>query len=436
MAEILISVAVKVAEYLVAPIVRPLGYLFNYCSNLDKLKEQVEKMGDARGRLQRDVDEANRQGDEIEPAVQKWLTSTEKIIKTAKELIEDEKAANTSCFNLKLRYQRSRQAKKQSGDIGGRGIGKSSPLKLKFAKNKTVLVILDDIWEELSLENIGIPFGDAHEGCKVLLTSRKQGVLSRKMGTQKNFHVQHLCEEEAWSLFKKTADRHRYAYEWPGVFFGYNDENKPVRMHDVVGDVARAIAAKDPHRFVVIKEALGLEEWQRKEEFRNCSRISLQCRDFRELPERLDTKHVLYELDFLQLKRLRISDCPGIQYIVNSMKGVPSYRALPILEELYIKDLGNMDAVCYGPIPEGSFGKLRSLDVFDCKRLKSFILLPMEQGRDGSVLPGMGSLDSTRDFSSTGTSATQELCTSDVPTPFFNEEYALPHKFYHFPFLF
>ena len=66
-------------------------------------------------------------------------------------------------------------------------------------------MILDDIWEELSLEHIGIPYGDARRGCKVLLTSRKQGVLSRKMGTQKNFHVQHLCEEEAWSLFKKTA---------------------------------------------------------------------------------------------------------------------------------------------------------------------------------------------------------------------------------------
>ncbi|XP_034708970.1 disease resistance protein At4g27190-like [Vitis riparia] len=680
--------------------------------------------------------------------------------------------------------------------------GRAARLSKSLQKNKTVLVILDDIWEELSLENIGIPHGDAHRGCKVLLTSRKQGVLSRKMGTQKNFRVQHLCEEEAWSLFKKTAgdsveqlksiaikvlgecdglpvaivtvakalkgesdeavwnnallelensaainmedvhekvysclelsynhlkgdevkrlfllcgmlgygdisldqllnyvmgldlfehvssleqirnklvtlvkilkdssllldaedNRYRYAHEWPGVFFGYNDENKFVKMHDVVGDVARAIAAKDPHRFVVIKEALGLEELQRKEEFRNCSRISLQCGDLRELPERLvcskleffllngngpslripntffqetellkvldlsathltplpsslgflsnlrtlrvyrytlqdmaligelkklqvlsfafceierlpkefmqltdlraldlsdcshlevipqnvisslsrlehlclaksftkwgaegfgsgesnnaclselnnlsnlktlcieirdpnllskdlvfekltryaisvseleyylynrsprrlelrgvnkprlldcfsklfktvedlvlagleDTKHVLNEFDtddFLQLKRLVISCCPGIQYIVDSTKGVPSHSALPILEELEIYDLKNMDAVCYGPIPEGSFGKLRSLEVSGCTRLKSFISLPMEQGRDGWVLPEMGSLDSTRDFSSTGSSATQELSRSDVPTPFFNEQVTLP----------
>ncbi|KAL6311681.1 hypothetical protein AAG906_007427 [Vitis piasezkii] len=125
--------------------------------------------------------------------------------------------------------------------------------------------------------------------------------------------------------------------------------------------------------------------------------------------------------DFLQLKRLVIRDCPGIQYIVDSTKGVPSHSALPILEELVIVGLDDMDAVC-GPIPEGSFGKLRSLTMRACKRLKSFISLPMEQGRDGSVLREMGSLDSTRDFSSTGSSATQELSRSDVPTPFFNEQ--------------
>ena len=914
MAAILMSaaanVAGKVAGYLVDPIVRQLGYLFNYRSNLDELVEQVERLGNARERLQHDVDEANRQGDDIENDVRDWLTRTEEIIQRARELIQDENAENTSClcFNLKLGYQRSRQAKELSEDIGELqeennftrvsyrpplqgiwsprlrdceplvsrasilnrimealrnddirmigvwgmgGVGKTTLanqvaknaeedklfekvvmalnisqipnvtkiqediagiLGLKFEqegelerahrlrrslnKHKTVLVILDDIWGELLLEKIGIPCGDAQRGCKVLLTSRSQGLLSRSMGTQINFHVQHLCEEEAWSLFKKTAGdsveqlksiaikvlrecdglpvaivtvakalkgesgeavwnnallelensapaniedvddkvykclqlsydhlkseevkrlfllcgmlgygdismdqllkcgmgldlfehvssleqitnklvtlvkilkdssllldvENKHFFEWPGVFFGYNYENRFVRMHDVVGDVAIAIAAEGPHRFVVIKEALGLEELQRKEEFRNCSRISLNCKNLHELPQRLvcprleffvlnsdaeslgipdpffegtellkvldlsnvcltrlpsslgflsnlrtlrvyrctfediavigelkklqvlsfasceierlpkefmqltdlraldlwdcsdlevipqnvissvsrlehlclvksftkwgaegfgsgesnnaclselnnlsylktlyieitvpnllskdlvfekltryvisvysipgyvdhnrsartlklwrvnkpclvdcfsklfktvevlelhdleDTKHVLYEFDtddFLQLKHLVIGNCPGIQYIVDSTKGVPSHSALPILEELRLGNLYNMDAVCYGPIPEGSFGKLRSLLVIGCKRLKSFISLPMEQGKNGSVLPEMGSLDSTRDFSSTGSSATQELCTSDVPTPFFNEQ--------------
>eukprot|EP00261_Vitis_vinifera_P039659 XP_019080902.1 PREDICTED: probable disease resistance protein At4g27220 isoform X2 [Vitis vinifera] len=900
MAAILMSaaanVAGKVAGYLVDPIVRQLGYLFNYRSNLDELVEQVERLGNARERLQHDVDEANRQGDDIENDVRDWLTRTEEIIQRARELIQDENAENTSClcFNLKLGYQRSRQAKELSEDIGELqeennftrvsyrpplqgiwsprlrdceplvsrasilnrimealrnddirmigvwgmgGVGKTTLanqvaknaeedklfekvvmalnisqipnvtkiqediagiLGLKFEqegelerahrlrrslnKHKTVLVILDDIWGELLLEKIGIPCGDAQRGCKVLLTSRSQGLLSRSMGTQINFHVQHLCEEEAWSLFKKTAGdsveqlksiaikvlrecdglpvaivtvakalkgesgeavwnnallelensapaniedvddkvykclqlsydhlkseevkrlfllcgmlgygdismdqllkcgmgldlfehvssleqitnklvtlvkilkdssllldvENKHFFEWPGVFFGYNYENRFVRMHDVVGDVARAIAAEGPHRFVVIKEALGLEELQRKEEFRNCSRISLNCKNLHELPQRLVcprleffvlnsdaeslgipdpffegtellkvldlsnvcltrlpsslgflsnlrtlrvyrctfediavigelkklqvlsfesckikrlpkefmqltdlraldlwdcsdlevipqnvissvsrlehlclvksftkwgaegfgsgesnnaclselnnlsylktlcieitdpnllsadlvfeklTRYVIsvdpeadcvvdyhnrsartlklwrvnkpclvdcfsklfktvedltlfkldYELDtkgFLQLKYLSIIRCPGIQYIVDSI-----HSAFPILETLFISGLQNMDAVCCGPIPEGSFGKLRSLTVKYCMRLKSFISLPREQGRDRWVNRQMGSLDLTRDFIFTGT---------DVPTPFFNEQVTLP----------
>ena len=600
MADIVISVVAKVAEYLVAPIGRQLGYLYNYRSNLDKLEEQVEKLGDARGRLQRDVDEADRQGDEIEPDVQKWLTRTEGIIQKAKELIEDEKAANTSCFNLKSRYQRSRQAKKQSGDIGQiqeskfdrvsyrlppqgiwsarlrdcqalesrasilneimealrnddirmigvwgmGGVGKTTLanqvaekaeedklfekvvmakisqipnvtniqediagiLGLKFGQegelarahrlrqslnnHKTVLVILDDIWEELRLEKIGIPYGDAHRGCKVLLTSRSRGVLSGQMGTEKIFHVRHLHEEEAWSLFKETAgdpvdelksiaiqvarecaglpiaivtvakalkfqsnymwsnallalqrsaamkidgvpdkayaclkfsydylegdevkllfllcgmlgygdismdqllkygigldlfedvftdvtsleqtrnkllalvkilkdssllldaeDRNLLGVGGPGVFLGDNYENRFVRMHDVVGDVARAIAAKDPHRFVVIKEARGLEAWQKKE-FRNFRRISLQCRDPRELPERL----VCSKLEFFLLNgdddSLRIPDT--------------------FFEKTELLKVLDLSATHFTPLPSslGFLSNLRTLRVYKCK---------------------------------------------------------------------
>ncbi|WKA02941.1 hypothetical protein VitviT2T_021087 [Vitis vinifera] len=607
MAAILMSVAAnvagKVAGYLVDPIVRPLGYLFNYRSNLDELAKQVERLGNARERLQHDVDEANRQGDDIENDVRDWLTRTEEIIRRARVLIEDENAENTSCLclNLKLAYQRGRQAKELSGDIGKLqeenkfdrvafprppqriwsarlrdckalesrtsilneimealrnggirmigvwgmgGVGKTTLanqvaekaeedklfekvvmakisqipnvtniqediagiLGLKFGQegelarahrlrqslnnHKTVLVILDDIWEELRLEKIGIPYGDAHRGCKVLLTSRSRGVLSGQMGTEKIFHVRHLHEEEAWSLFKETAgdpvdelksiaiqvarecaglpiaivtvakalkfqsnymwsnallalqrsaamkidgvpdkayaclkfsydylegdevkllfllcgmlgygdismdqllkygigldlfedvftdvtsleqtrnkllalvkilkdssllldaeDRNLLGVGGPGVFLGDNYENRFVRMHDVVGDVARAIAAKDPHRFVVIKEARGLEAWQKKE-FRNFRRISLQCRDPRELPERL----VCSKLEFFLLNgdddSLRIPDT--------------------FFEKTELLKVLDLSATHFTPLPSslGFLSNLRTLRVYKCK---------------------------------------------------------------------
>ena len=57
-----------------------------------------------------------------------------------------------------------------------------------------------------------------------------------------------------------------------------------VRIHDVIRDVARSIASRDPHPFVV-NEDVNLQEWeQRGVKMRNCSRMSLKCRRVQELP--------------------------------------------------------------------------------------------------------------------------------------------------------
>ncbi|KAG4149633.1 hypothetical protein ERO13_D05G345801v2 [Gossypium hirsutum] len=46
-------------------------------------------------------------------------------------------------------------------------------LWLRLKNKPRILIILDDIWESINLmEEIGIPIGDDHKGCKVLLTTR------------------------------------------------------------------------------------------------------------------------------------------------------------------------------------------------------------------------------------------------------------------------
>ncbi|CBI22403.3 unnamed protein product, partial [Vitis vinifera] len=84
-------------------------------------------------------------------------------------------------------------------------MGRPARLCERLKKVKKILIILDDIWTELDLEKVGIPFGDDHKGCKMVLTSRNKHVLSNEMGTQKDFPVEHLQEEEALILFKKMA---------------------------------------------------------------------------------------------------------------------------------------------------------------------------------------------------------------------------------------
>ena len=84
--------------------------------------------------------------------------------------------------------------------------GRATRLHKRMKDEKTILVILDDLWEELDLAKIGIPSpADHHVGCKLLLTSRNRDVLSNQMGTQKDFLVEHLKEDEAWILFENRA---------------------------------------------------------------------------------------------------------------------------------------------------------------------------------------------------------------------------------------
>ncbi|XP_062173512.1 probable disease resistance protein At4g27220 [Alnus glutinosa] len=79
--------------------------------------------------------------------------------------------------------------------------GRADRLMKRLTKHKKILVILNDLWSKLDLEEIGIP----STGCKVVLTSRDKNLLSCEMGTHKDFEVKVLTKEEGWILFKKMA---------------------------------------------------------------------------------------------------------------------------------------------------------------------------------------------------------------------------------------
>ncbi|XP_060672497.1 probable disease resistance protein At4g27220 isoform X2 [Ziziphus jujuba] len=78
-------------------------------------------------------------------------------------------------------------------------------LRHRLRNEEKFLVILDDIWKELDLVDIGITFEDDQNGCKILMTSRFKDVLSNRMSEQKNFPVELLSENEAWDWFRKIV---------------------------------------------------------------------------------------------------------------------------------------------------------------------------------------------------------------------------------------
>ncbi|KAK4275509.1 hypothetical protein QN277_018580 [Acacia crassicarpa] len=67
-------------------------------------------------------------------------------------------------------------------------------------RSMKVLIILDDLWSNLNLQEIGIP-----PNCCILLTTRLRGVCD-SMHCQSTFELSLLTREEAWALFMMHAN--------------------------------------------------------------------------------------------------------------------------------------------------------------------------------------------------------------------------------------
>ncbi|MED6217320.1 hypothetical protein PIB30_016509 [Stylosanthes scabra] len=97
--------------------------------------------------------------------------------------------------------------------------GRAPRLCQRIKMEKTILLVLDDIWEALDLKKVGIPSEGEHSGCKILMTSRNLDLL-RSMRVTKHFWLKVLNDEESLSLFKSMAgnldkepDKHQIALQ-------------------------------------------------------------------------------------------------------------------------------------------------------------------------------------------------------------------------------
>ncbi|KAK3000628.1 hypothetical protein RJ639_020341 [Escallonia herrerae] len=75
-------------------------------------------------------------------------------------------------------------------------------LRHRLKNGRKMLVILDDVWCKLPLEDVGIDFGDSR-GCKILMTSRERRVCEANKCLP--FLIDVLSKEEAWGLFRQHA---------------------------------------------------------------------------------------------------------------------------------------------------------------------------------------------------------------------------------------
>ncbi|KAH7690239.1 P-loop containing nucleoside triphosphate hydrolase protein [Dioscorea alata] len=68
-------------------------------------------------------------------------------------------------------------------------------------RRRNFVIILDDIWNRVSLQNVGIPEPNRSNGSKVVWTTRFMDVCN-SMESEREIKVEGLTDEEAWSLFK------------------------------------------------------------------------------------------------------------------------------------------------------------------------------------------------------------------------------------------
>jgi disease resistance protein RPS2 len=71
-------------------------------------------------------------------------------------------------------------------------------------RRENFLLILDDVWEKIDLDSLGVPQPEVHKGSKIILTSRFLDVC-RDMMTDDQIKVDVLNDEEAWQLFSRNA---------------------------------------------------------------------------------------------------------------------------------------------------------------------------------------------------------------------------------------
>ncbi|KAF2538004.1 hypothetical protein F2Q68_00019732 [Brassica cretica] len=111
-------------------------------------------------------------------------------------------------------------------------------------------LMLDDIWEKVDLEDIGVPEPNRENGCKVAFTTRSREVCVR-MGDREPMQVNCLEWDEAWELFEKKV----------------GEDN--LRRDPVIIKLARKVAEKCrglPLALIVIGETMStktrVEEWE------------------------------------------------------------------------------------------------------------------------------------------------------------------------------
>ncbi|XP_031287851.1 disease resistance protein At4g27190-like [Pistacia vera] len=116
--EVVLAIASKIGEHLVEPTVNQVRYLFCFNTIVKELEEQEKKLKWAKENVNKDVEIAKNNTDEIKGDVKEWLTDANKMLADAEGLREETGVKKTClngwCPNWGCRYWLARKAAKKT----------------------------------------------------------------------------------------------------------------------------------------------------------------------------------------------------------------------------------------------------------------------------------------------------------------------------------
>ncbi|KAB2032499.1 hypothetical protein ES319_D05G378600v1 [Gossypium barbadense] len=251
-------------------------------------------------------------------------------------------------------------------------------LWLRLKNEPRILIILDDIWESINLkEKIGIPIGDDHKGCKVLLTTRRQQVC-QAMDCQNLVQLGCLNDDEARTLFEKKAG-----------LDDFSDDSIKIRANQI-GKKCGGL----PIAIVPLGSALKGKthyEWQAAYRRLKDRRLT-EIEDVNE-----ENAYVCLEASFDYLKNMEtktyackqlLEDVESLElgYVEGHPNLIPSldlgFRKLTSLDlrgKLSLSRMFHLEEMCNAPQPQGFLQKLEEVIVSGCSEMQ--VLFPIAELR-------------------------------------------------------
>ncbi|KAL0425771.1 UNVERIFIED_CONTAM: putative disease resistance protein [Sesamum radiatum] len=103
---------------------------------------------------------------------------------------------------------------------------RTSQLRARLMMEKAFLLILDDVWNPIDLDRVGIPEPQVLRCSKIILTTRSFDVCSQMDAVP--LKIEALNEDEAWSLFCKSAGEKRMVEVWKDALNALRRSEPPI----------------------------------------------------------------------------------------------------------------------------------------------------------------------------------------------------------------